>query len=156
MDLYSSLPKLPWSERDSTESLKFGDFEQKMEEAQASVKKSVKRIKKLKRLLNTEDDAGQWEFEKTEGAIKIAEAALSKAAQDLAIAELSLNAVRQELDADIERPERENDGDTKSSHFTGMLGAFKFLTDSTEKISGTVSHLTVITSEFQMQPRLHF
>jgi hypothetical protein len=90
-DFHSSLPKLPWLEQDSTTRVKLGDFQDKIVAAQLSVKNSVRRIKKFKRLLDTDQD--ETDIEKTEEALNTAEAALSKAAKDLSIAELSLDEV---------------------------------------------------------------
>jgi Sec-independent protein translocase protein TatA len=159
-DFFSSLQKLPWAEQDSTFDSKFGDFRKKMGDTQKSVRKSVKLIKAFKRLLNEfEDEAGSG-IENSEQALKRAEAALTKAAQDLATAELSLNDVRQDFDANresiaVECPVHDSGRDIQTNHFAGMLGAIEIVKNTTENLSGSVSHLTVKSlMSYEVSPTL--
>ena len=97
--------------------------------------------------MNADKDA--TEIEETEEALNSAEAALFKAAQDIAVAELSFNSVRQDLDAKselifIKGSERGRNGNTQTIHLSGMLSTIKFFTDAEEKMSGTLSHLKVV------------
>jgi hypothetical protein len=156
LDIFRQVPLLKGAL--GHESSKFDEFQIKMELAQKSVTSSVRKIKKFKKLLNhvASHDDDQLEFEKTEQALTMAEASLSKAAQEISIAEQALIVLSKDFD---EQKNLQSDADaaedqTKkpNDYLAGMHSALNFAINSAEGLSGTVSNLTV-RNHYKLPPK---